>query len=202
MKLEGKALGVLTALVFAVLYLLFSWIYRLVFMMVGLHILFNNLDARYECNPYIWYCMLVTSVILPVNIVLAHGNKTVPLILGSYLSGFISLLVLYNYYYIEDSCKSTFENNYSNLWNLLKVDVCATYIAIIALPIIKILEYLFYRPSKGKTLCIGIGGIYLEDNKPAEPVTTTNPATDNVDTVSGVAETNLSESATDKLHAN
>lgn len=94
----------------------------------------QNTEAKHECGPAIWYCILACCI--------AHFLSLVSMLIGSIVdekhrsktNAFslvtlgIAIWVMICYYDTEQTCANLFQNVYPNLWLMLTIEVVVFYI--------------------------------------------------------------------------
>lgn len=99
-------------------------------------ILDRTTDARHECAPQIWTCILVScifrfltsGVTLVVSREDANGRLRQNISVAANLLHFLGIWSVYLFHTTRSECKQIFQADYSDLWHLIEAEAVSFYI--------------------------------------------------------------------------
>ncbi len=111
-----------------ILILIFMWQFS--YLIANVVIIINaNEDAKYECGPYIYYCILCGILIHTVHIGILFVGRCLSILgVSQVLILFSSVWPVVCLYGTKLSCIRQFEDKHQSLWNMLSAEA-HTYLA-------------------------------------------------------------------------
>lgn len=98
-------------------------------------VLSRSTDAKHECGPAIWYCILACCIIhfisgfVTIFSLCQDSEKRNKSGAFSLVSIGVAVWAMICYYDTENVCIDLFKNNYNDLWTMVFIEVVIFYIA-------------------------------------------------------------------------